>query len=128
MQKGFTLTEVIITVIILGILATLAIPRMTGSQDAAIAGEGIQALTALHGSQARWCLDHACGAGSYTTACDDYDVDIPALNNFGAPQCDSDGNITVTIDGGAYTLQVTADGVYSCSAGTCPGSVLRILP
>lgn len=149
MKNGYTLVEIMVVISILGILAALVAPRITGSQEAAIAGEAIQVLTALHASQNRYCLENPCPANGYPVVaglnpCADYDIDFPTLNNFGVPQCAASGNIGLVRTGATYVLQVTPDvagvpGVYSCKAGTacpavgtcsgdCPGPIDRILP
>jgi type II secretory pathway pseudopilin PulG len=114
------------TIVILGILATLAIPRMTGQQDAARAGEAVQTLSALHSAQLRFCLEHDCTGNNYP-ACGNLDVDIPPLTSFNNLVCANNGNISLDSTGIVYTLQVDAAGVFSCP-GTCPPVVERIRP
>lgn len=46
-KQGFTLIEVIIVIVILGVLATLALPRITGQIEASKAAEAVSMLGAL---------------------------------------------------------------------------------
>ena len=128
MKNGYTLIEVMTTIVIIGLLATLAIPKLTGMQEPAKAGEAIQALNALHAAQLRYCLDHTCPPANYPV-CADLDVDMPStLKNFDLPpDCtDNKGNIGLTRTGGTYTLQVDSAGNFTCPA--CPANVVRVLP
>jgi len=135
MKKGFTLIEIIIVIGILGIMASFALPRLTGMQEPARAGEGIQILGALRSAQLRYCLDHPanCSGTNYPAACSTYDLDFPTLKHFNAPSCANDGMLSVDRTNASYRLRITTAGVYECvttgGVSPCPvASVARIIP
>jgi len=70
-KKGFTLIEVLIVVIILGILATLAIPQFTGMVAKARLSEAWSGLGAVRTAQAVYYMEH----DNYADDIDDLDVD-----------------------------------------------------
>lgn len=118
MTKAFTIIEVIIVVVILGVVATLAIPRMTGNTEQAIASEAFSLLETLHAAQKRYELEH--GTGSFAANCALLDVDI-VPKNFGAPTCAGTGNVQMTRNGGGYTVAKSIAGVFSCAG--CPANI-----
>ena len=52
-NKGFTLLEVIIVIIIIGVLASLALPRFLNTVEQSRAAEAFQSMSALRGSMER---------------------------------------------------------------------------
>lgn len=59
-QKGFTLVELIIVIVILGILAAVAIPKLTSTSDAAYKGTQDATLAAL---KSAWSVAYAAKKG-----------------------------------------------------------------
>ena len=57
-EKAFTLIELIIVVLILGVLASLAIPRFTGSMEKAKGDEAIVNLRLIFAGQRMYRLDY----------------------------------------------------------------------
>jgi len=62
-KKGFTLIELLIVIIIIGVLATLAIPQYTKLVEKARAAEALTMVGALRSSEASYKLE----SGAYTT-------------------------------------------------------------
>ena len=60
---GFTLLELLLVVIIIGILASVALPQLTGFAERSVSSEALQVLSALRDSQLRYKVDK--GGGLY---------------------------------------------------------------
>jgi prepilin-type N-terminal cleavage/methylation domain-containing protein len=116
MTKAFTMMELIIVVVILGVVATLAIPRMTGTTEQVIASEAFSLLETLHAAERRYELEKS----AYTDDCDLLDIDV-VPKNFQAPACEADGDVSLTKIGGAYTVTKNINGTFSCAG--CPAGV-----
>jgi prepilin-type N-terminal cleavage/methylation domain-containing protein len=120
-KSGFTLTEVIITVIIVGVLASLALPRFTGVFERVRASEGVQILTSLLGAQKAYKLEN----GSYSDDPALLDIEIDRAQNFDITTIAVDDDATnvaeIQRNNGGYTLSIDEDGVIGCAPGaiTC---------
>lgn len=78
-HNGFTLTEIMVTIIILASMLALALPQFTGYGERVRSGEGIQILAALLNGQKLYQVENN---QAYATAEGDLDVTIPASANF----------------------------------------------
>ena len=58
MKKGFTLLEILIVIIIIGILATFAIPQYMKASRKAIASEAVTTIGAIRGAIARYYQEY----------------------------------------------------------------------
>jgi len=76
-KKGFTLIEVLIVVIILGMLATLSVPQFTRVISRARLAEAWAGLGAVRTGQAIYFMEHS----TYADAIGDLDCD-PASGDF----------------------------------------------
>lgn len=122
MKKGFTLLELIIVVIIIGILVSLAIPKFTGTVEKAKCAEALGVMDALKGAQMRYKAEN----GSYTSNClvasTDLDTSYTVPQYFtatGAVCNGVAGTIAMTRQDDGYTLTLNIDtNVISCAPGT----------
>ena len=130
-QRGFTVLEIIIVVVMLGIMASLAIPKILGPNERIRAGEGIQILASLLAAQKSYALDHN---GAYESDINDinFDVTIPGSSNFTniavANNANAVASVERNINPNAYTLSISESGVITCApaaacaaVGACKG-------
>lgn len=113
-RKGFTLTETLLVVIIVGVIASMAFPHYLTIIEKTHSSEGAQILYALLAAQKRHFLDE----GSYASNIADLDIDFrdsPYFNDPVARNTDPLGTITRT---GSYTLSILKNGTITCSGGS----------
>jgi type IV pilus assembly protein PilE len=121
MKKGFTLLELLIVVIIVGVLATLALPNFLRGVERARWAEAKNILGALRASQIRYKAQYETG---YATSIGDLDVNITGGDvgkhfTFSVAN-DASRLATATRSKGDYegqTISINVDGNFSYSAG-----------
>ncbi len=116
-KSGFTLAEIMATLVIVGILASIAMPRYQTVVERTRSSEGIQIITALLGAQKRFALENN---GNFSAVLGALDIDIPLSPNFDPPQVFNeptppDAAVSIDRNDGSYTLSVDADGTISCT-------------
>jgi prepilin-type N-terminal cleavage/methylation domain-containing protein len=122
-NDGFTLIEMILTVVILGVIAGMALPQFSLAIERTKSAEGVRALTTLLTAQKLYFQEN----GAYTATYADLDITIDTLSNFDSPL--TDANIFSTpakvaalnrVEGATtlYTLCIDENAVISCRNGT----------
>ena len=124
-QKGFTLVELAIVIVIIGVLASFGVPRFRDAVERSKAGESLNYLSAVRAAQERY---HA-REGTYAGDLADLDVSIPAPKYFSVgtiaagstDDIESSWTLTLTRVGasagyGAYTVAFTELGFDSTNS------------
>ncbi len=99
-RKGFTLVELAVVIVIIGVLAAFGVPRFLQSVEKSKASEAFNYLSAIQSSQERYIAQN----GVYASAISSLDVNLPN------PEYFSVGTVTVTPDSAgnpAWTLTLT---------------------
>jgi prepilin-type N-terminal cleavage/methylation domain-containing protein len=120
-QGGFTLVELMIVVIIVGILAAVAIPMYQGATERAKASEAVAALGTIRGAMRVYFAEHGTyegtavvpfAAGGLITATGVLDVtDSDLLGRYFSTEC-----YTFDAAPGAATFDIECDGANSVTA------------
>ena len=124
-NKGFTLVELLVVVIMIGVLASIAIPKYFRAVERSRGSEGASLLAALFQAEQRYQQK----TGAYTATAGDLDTDAVAGTYFAAPatdgvtaaivrnatswstlghSCPSGYIVTLTFSKGAYAANNTA--------------------
>jgi len=117
MRKGFTLIELLVVVLIIGILASVAVPQYFSSIEKSRASEATSNATAIADAEARYAME----TGAYDTSLNNLDVSI----NMKYFKAGMSGNvITMTRTGGSsnYTITLTLPAATQTGARTWGGS------
>ena len=119
---GFTLAEIMVVIIIIGVAVSLILPRFTGTLERVRASEGIEILTALLKAQTIYQLEN--GAYSVDPALLDIEIDKatnfdlpPAVDNPADPVANNIAEITRT---NSYTLGINENGTICCTDAADP--------
>lgn len=84
-RSGFTLLELLVVVIIIGILATVAVPQFIGFVDRSRESEAVNVITTLLTAELLYNQEQ----GSFTTDNTKLAVSIPSLRTWSTPVLDT---------------------------------------
>ena len=119
MKKGFTLLEMIIVIIVIGLLATLAVPRYFKLTERARSVEGVSLLGLLRASQIRYKAEQ----GVYTTDATKLDLEYTSPKFFSVESPTIGTEVARVRRGdlqksyGNYTLTINEEGYITCTGG-----------
>ncbi len=125
-NKAFTLIELIVVIVVIGILTGLAIPRFIHTVEKSRIAEAINILETLRNAQEVYKLEN----GVYTAVLTNLDVTIPASKNFSVPDV-ATANPIASIERNAggyrYTLTIDSDGTLRCGGTVNPAGICATL-
>ena len=125
-ERGFTLLELLMVVIIIAILASIALPQYLRATERSRASEALQVLGAIRGSQQRFRASNP--AGTYTNVAANLDMAFGAMTNWNPPVFTAPavtGMVTVTRTAGVNIGQVLG---IQYGSGTVCGTFAAMLP
>jgi len=119
-SNGFALIDLIFVIGIIGILASIATPRLLAARQSAGASSAIGSLRAINSAQLTFAL--TCGGGFYAP-------DLPTLGV--APPASTEAFLSQNLTGativtrGGYVIQMGATG-YPLAPSSCNGLALGL--
>ncbi|MBI5415359.1 MAG: prepilin-type N-terminal cleavage/methylation domain-containing protein [Candidatus Omnitrophica bacterium] len=125
-RRAFTMVELVFVVIVIGILASIALPRFSNTVEKSRIMEAVNILATLRDAQELYRQEK----GAYTAVLDNLDVTIAAPANFAMPTvaaADPIASIVRNAGGYQYTLTIDADGTVSCGGTVNPANICATL-
>ncbi len=132
-KKGFTLGELMVVVVIVGVLVSIAVPQYGAAIERMRAAEGIQILTSYLHAQESFRLRNG---GTYATnlQINQLDIILPtgAGSYFNAPTIASANPIVSIARNGTqnptpnYALTISSTGIVSCNDGGAMTTCTRL--
>jgi prepilin-type N-terminal cleavage/methylation domain-containing protein len=119
-RGAFTLLEIIVVTIILGVIAALAVPRMGQTMERMRAEHGRQVLLTLYGAQKRYWQENG---HTYANGTDQLDIDLRPDPNFTFEVLNVNPIARANRDSGSwvgdYVLEISDAGTVTCTGSGC---------
>lgn len=125
-QIGFTLVEIMMVVVIVGIMAAFAIPSYTKSVGKAYEKAGSNNLLIIYAAQKMKILNGAIPVAGDITAINDSSGSGLGLSimangiDYSCTQASPNFTCTAARSTGDFSLQITQTGSICCSKASCP--------
>ena len=112
-RKGFTLVEIMIVVLIIGILLAIAVPNFIKARETSRSKSCVANLKQIEAAKEQWCMDNKQAATATPGTADLYGTTNYVKNTPGCPS------------GGSYTIgDMNTRPVCSIGTGATPSHVL----
>ena len=112
-RKGFTLVEIMIVVLIIGILLAIAVPNFIKARETSRSKSCVANLKQIEAAKEQWCMDNKQAASATPAATDLYGTTNYVKNT---PSCPSSGTYTIG--------DMSTRPVCSIGTGATPSHVL----
>jgi prepilin-type N-terminal cleavage/methylation domain-containing protein len=91
-RKGFTLVEIMIVVLIIGILLAIAVPNFIKARETSRSKSCVANLKQIEAAKEQWCMDNKQSSTATPGAADLYGTSAYVKNT---PSCASGGTYTI---------------------------------
>ena len=115
LEKGFTLVELMIVIVIVGILSAVALPNFLGTRNKADAQSAIGAMSGF----AKLCSANMINNDGSALAGTGAGTDITVSNTGAGTNCDGDGDVTLVHT--AFAVPADIEGIR-CGADQADGA------